>query len=140
MPVARPESSPPIPMSAPTKIVFELFGPMGPMVKDPEPGSPGPPASWAVPTVKVMRLSVRARPVAEPTAPSRMLTLLVQSPATLAAQLMVTVARAVPLVERVAVPEIVVTAPDVGSTRKTVSPLAAEVIVPRSAFCVTWTV
>jgi hypothetical protein len=53
---------------------------------------------------------------------------------------MVTMARAGELLARVPVPEMTVTEPLVGSTRKTVSPLDAEVIEPRSTLVVTWTV
>src|SRR5579859_2098296 len=139
-PVARPESSAAMAMSAPTKKVFDEFRPIGPMVKLPEPGRPGPPARTAVPMVKVRRVSARARPRGPPALVSCTLMFLLQSPVA-PVQLMVTMARVAPLLERTAPPPLVmVTLPVVGSTRKLVSPLAAEVTRPRSALVVTWTV
>ena len=87
-----------------------------------------------------MRDSVRARPVGEPTTPSLTLTFLVQSPTPVAVQPMVTTAWLAPLLDRVAPPDTMVTRPVVGSTRKTVSPVTAEVTLPRSTLVVTWTV
>ena len=107
------------------------------MVKIPEPGGPGPPERVAVPVAILMRVRARARPAGAPAEPSLTLTGAVQSPATLAAQLMVTRARADPPLDRVAEPEMTETAPVDGSTRKTVSPLRAAVIMPRSTFVVT---
>jgi hypothetical protein len=45
-------------------------------------------------------------------------------------------ARVAPAPARVAVPEMVVTTPEVGSMRNTVSPVAAEVTLPRSTLWV----